>query len=548
MQHIERVLAIAIAPVTAACLIACSEPDAPPAISPADAAVDAPRAPDDAGSPLETSFHEGPYGTGPRDVAGPFTLPTTDGDFDFRASWTGASSYVFVVDIPGNAYAEALWSSPIEYLLEESPEGAHYFFLSFAEPDGTDRAAEHVGDMRARAEAALAALPPDRQDHWRPRLHYVSIEALALEGWIAEMLRARPVPAFAIDRAQRIREVGLLGWPVTSTLRPQIHYVAYEVRLFDFEAERDRSLAAESATVVPLLRAMESAGGDVDFTATLPDAAAMAAFDTLEVDLSTSCRGHLESSCWEWDRLASLYLCSAPSVCDVELARWVTTYRREGRWVTDITPALAHIASGGARSFRFTARAAGDATPYVIDLALRLSSRARDARPSEAVHLFDGRPFDASYNDSYSPVDVNVPADVRRVELFALITGHGWGADVANCAEFCDHTHHFAVNGTEWVKEHPEAGTMRGCLETVGTGTVPNQFGTWPLGRGGWCPGRDVTPFVVDVTSAIHIGGDNTITYRALVDGVPYVPVPSGMTSGGYPAEIQMSSWLVLSR
>ena len=44
-------------------------------------------------------------------------------------------------------------------------------------------------------------------------------------------------------------------------------------------------------------------------------------------------------------------------------------------------------------------------------------------------------------------------------------SGHGWGVDEDNCAEFCDHSHHFSVNGvtTGLTKAHPTAGNQDGC-------------------------------------------------------------------------------------
>ena len=40
----------------------------------------------------------------------------------------------------------------------------------------------------------------------------------------------------------------------------------------------------------------------------------------------------------------------------------------------------------------------------------------------------------------------------------------GWGVEQQNCAEFCPHTHHFRVNGHEYVKSNSEAGLGFGCL------------------------------------------------------------------------------------
>lgn len=48
-----------------------------------------------------------------------------------------------------------------------------------------------------------------------------------------------------------------------------------------------------------------------------------------------------------------------------------------------------------------------------------------------------------------------------------------------------------------------DAGTEWGCADDVLYGGVPNQHGTWYYGRGGWCDGAAVRPWVVDITDAL---------------------------------------------
>ena len=116
------------------------------------------------------------------------------------------------------------------------------------------------------------------------------------------------------------------------------------------------------------------------------------------------------------------------------------------------------------------------------------------------------------------PKQVRVPADAVKVELVTLITGHG-GVMPTNCAEFCNHEHHFAVNGMEHLKSFPEARSAEGCAERVGEGVAPNQHGTWYFGRGGWCPGLDVAPYVVDVTREVRPGMANELRYTTTYNG-----------------------------
>ena len=40
------------------------------------------------------------------------------------------------------------------------------------------------------------------------------------------------------------------------------------------------------------------------------------------------------------------------------------------------------------------------------------------------------------------------------------------------------------------------------CRDEVDNGVVPNQSGTWWFGCGGWCPGQEITPVVLNMTDS----------------------------------------------
>ena len=65
----------------------------------------------------------------------------------------------------------------------------------------------------------------------------------------------------------------------------------------------------------------------------------MASFDTLLVDIRHICDTASQEygNCDAWDAVERLMLCSVddPSDCSEELARYITTYHREGRWLAD---------------------------------------------------------------------------------------------------------------------------------------------------------------------------------------------------------------------
>ena len=228
--------------------------------------------------------------------------------------------------------------------------------------------------------------------------------------------------------------------------------------------------------------------------------------------------------------------------CNTEIGRWITSYARGGHWLMDSSPLLSMMQDGGNKTIRFQS-----SYGYGNTLNFHFSNQGKEGVAQQAVPLFNGGSFNQEYNSRYEPLEVDIPSDATRVELYAVISGHGWGADTANCAEFCNHTHHFSVNGTEYVKEHPEAGEPRGCIDQISLGTTPNQFGTWPFGRGGWCPGMQVDPWIVDVTDSVEKGQVNTITYQGLFNGQDYVPQPSN-SGQGFGANIKMKSYLVISR
>ncbi len=385
---------------------------------------------------------------------------------------------------------------------------------------------------------------------------------------------------FGIDRFQRLREIGLTRIVADPPRPNQLWFIAHNPRHYNFEYEREVELAANPADlVVPLWTGEQVGGGGRDFVAELPPGPELAEYDTLEIDLTMGCpEGGADRNCWEWDYRAHMVACEAATEpppktacryevrdeagdvvtpaetaacpcnkprggtverertcravtdeegaivgsewtdcacrCDGEMARWITSYHRHGRWVTDITPSLALIQGGGLQRFRFQT-----SYNYALSANLRLSKRGAATRPFAYLRLWGGGGFGGGYNDGHQPIEFEVPEGTARAEIVAWITGHGFAGDAENCAEFCPHHHHFTVNGgTQHVQAFDEADDWLGCIEQIDDGALPNQYGTWYLGRGGWCPGMDVRPFRADVTADLT-DGVNLAEYRATLRG-----------------------------
>lgn len=473
--------------------------------------------------PPAVPFNTGPYGTKPKDIAGPFTFET----WDFQKEWTGLDSYVFLIFAPkqitypnGADYSADLFKQNVATMLAKSPPNVHYFFLPLKTDDP---------DWPAARDKWIGQVPAE----WTARVHFSDTGAMDQPGWIGQMITYRyktSLPykqydyvGFAIDRFQRIREVGMLGTIVQNGITAKLVNLAYEPTYYEFEWAREQALDKQANVVTLIDKKVVYDTQDIDVT--LPDPSM---YDTLEVDLSNDCDNHRDGECGAWDYLSYLWICTPnnnadggdPWKCDTEFARWITAYWRETRWVTDISQMLP-LLKQGKQHLRWNANGQWDPrkTNYTVSLSLRYGNKNKGMKPVSAVPLWTGGNWNATYDMNHAPVQLTVDANAKKVELYTLVTGHG--ASNGNCAEFCNHEHHFTVNGTDHLKSFPGAQSPNGCADMTKLGVVPNQHGTWYFGRGGWCPGYDVAPYVVDVTKEVKLGQMNDLKYTTSFGGQP---------------------------
>lgn len=86
-----------------------------------------------------------------------------------------------------------------------------------------------------------------------------------------------------------------------------------------------------------------------------------------------------------------------------------------------------------------------------------------------------------------------------------------------------------------------DTGTPLGCANQVLTGVEPNEHGTWLYGRNGWCDGRNVFPWVIDITQQVSLNKHNQITYFGWFNGTDPNPKQN-------PGMISIYSYLVYYR
>jgi hypothetical protein len=529
----RRLAALAIA------LAGCSGPsdgvdagvDAPPEI---DAGFDAGREPDvcDELGLGRTPFRTSGHGTLFGDYAGDFTARTLDGEFVLSERWSGCESYVFFVHFPGRT--EALFATYPDDLFLRGPRNVRYFFVS----DGDDAATRmaFAENLRNSVNEGLDLGIVDDADRafWRERFHFVTDRARDVEGSVGALLRdylawaatpeavvdMRPPPlpyAFAIDRAQELDAVDNL---TPSVVEPaELGMAMHLGGFYDYRAALEARLATEAATEIPLVDERTTLRTFVR-EVTLPDAATMATFDSLEIDVEITCDHRNPFACSEWDRIADVQLCVDGMACTDrrEIARWITPYWRRGRqhWLIDASPFLALLRAGGATHFFVELGPEWErATEWIARVVLRLRATGTAPRATGAELAFRGGAFDATYN-TRPPFTFTPPATATRVELVTILSGHGQTMG-DNCAEWCDHRHTFTINGTVLpaiVHEGAGIGSPLGCASRSDEGVIPGQWGNWAQARAYWCPGLPVVARRTDITSEVTLGAPNTLSYQ----------------------------------
>jgi hypothetical protein len=183
-----------------------------------------------------------------------------------------------------------------------------------------------------------------------------------------------------------------------------------------------------------------------------------------------------------------------------ELARYVTPFgRRVGHWLTDATQLMPLLADSQCEAFHFEVTDGGGV--WMIDTSLRFTEREL-APPTDYTSLFAFHSYmRKSINENKTLSGLVAPASARKAELQAIISTHGY--DSYGCCEFLPTRHIFTVNGDAYTISFDEAGTEFGCADMAKYGSEPNEYGTWVYGRGGWCDGMDVKPWILDVSSSI---------------------------------------------
>ncbi|MBA45509.1 MAG: hypothetical protein CMB31_02845 [Euryarchaeota archaeon] len=491
-------------------------------------------------------WNTGPYQANAFGTAGDFSISTTTGTYSFSSSWTGENTHLFIFNYKSSSYMSNLWNQDVGQLLANSPDNVIIVFGSFDSDFASD-----ISSMENRVQNWLSNQNQDVQNSWNGRILFMDQRASSSSGSLGDIINEWSTFYYGIDRFQRWRQIGnLLDWSQGNSCCYKFHYIGNEPKMWNAEFITQLRPLDPGITTVQVWSGERHQGGwgsgySSYMNASLPDAITMEQFDTLEVHHEHRCTDRRDrygidddgdgsadrySGCHEWDRLQRMSLCdnTTTNSCGTEVVRYITTYGREGQWTTDISPYLFMFLDGGDRRFKYSGAEGGN-----LVITLMFSTWGEDdSRPvrGELAFNINNVKFNSNYNnesthDRRHDVDSN---SWHSVSIVAAITGHGFGVDPNNCAEFCNHEHRYSMNGYDVTEDHPMAGNSsvnsdrEGCTKTTGEGTVANQFGSWPYGRAGWCAGQDVKLWIFDITHWINPTGTNELLYQGLFDGAQY--------------------------
>jgi hypothetical protein len=242
-------------------------------------------------------------------------------------------------------------------------------------------------------------------------------------------------------------------------------------------------------------------------------------YSSIVLHVTLSCPS---GGCDVYDRFGTIGIVTSAGVDGgpntvVELARFITGFCVGGSWdydVTDLRPLLAGPLTLEAFIDTWVPQGqSGIGDGWLLTASVEMTGGVPQKVPLADVPLWPGTPVaQAWYGDPSSPIassiapqTVQLPAGASSYALRSFITGHGQG-NADNCSEFCSRKHTLTVGST------PNTATVWRA-DCASTPSAHSQCGTATDDRAGWCPGADVKPWIVDVSSQVGGGATTTIAY-----------------------------------
>lgn len=227
-----------------------------------------------------------------------------------------------------------------------------------------------------------------------------------------------------------------------------------------------------------------------------------------------------------WDRIMTISARNTDRTT-VEIARFMTPYRKGGVWWWDVTDYQSFL-RGSTRMTAFIDTWVGpghaQGAGWLVTLDFFYYKGDPEWEPYLVKNIWNGEP---RYGDPNNPISnfftdktLESDAEMERAKLRIVVTGHGQSPNTNNAAEFLVRGRTVRVNGNEYYNElWRDDCYLNPCRP---------QSGTWIFSRAGWCPGDVVVPWDIDISEDISPSASYSLEYEAdpytnynIVDGNP---------------------------
>ena len=408
-------------------------------------------------------------------------------------------------------------------------------------------------NLKTEFDIILNEFEPALKNHWLSHLHFSAKKISEYDNWLSMGLANRQ--ALGINQSQLLQEVGSLANP-DGFVGNYLSYLAHEALFYDYEwyIFNEDPATYDEITVFDKEHYTGDWASTISQLVEFPSDEELDNYNGMAIELLRGCPdangNYSDQGCDDYDRIARMYICDEDESNCNEIARWITPFDRQPHHLTDISSFISMLRPGGNKIVKFQESGWPNS---LLTMRFRLYHNTdRNETPKEFQSMWVGTiPFNPDFDNNTPPIVFEVPDNAVKVEFVSYITGHGWGCDGFNCAEFCNSKHMFAVNGGvyEFETSYPEAGDQDYCREptTIIQGVKPKQYGTWGYGRAGWCPGQDVHPVMTDITDYVSIGDENVMQYSACRDAWnDCVEPPVCPNNDCYCPEIAMTSYIII--
>lgn len=122
--------------------------------------------------------------------------------------------------------------------------------------------------------------------------------------------------------------------------------------------------------------------------------------------------------------------------------------------------------------------------------------------------------YNGNFEKHIDPIEIELQEGESNVRFKHIQTGHGFGGNSDNCAEFCRKEGYVKVNGEQKYNIF----VWREC----GDNPVYPQGGTWLTDRTNWCPGAEVSPYDFEISEFIKGQNKFTIDWDMEFYNTPY--------------------------